>query len=163
MKEYDYVSKKRDEVKPIPHEQQPLVQKFMRGYTHLNVWVFKKSKGRLWKNFPGGYPICIVTTKGAKTGKPREVALIHLPKGDDLLLVASQGGMENSPSWYYNIVANPDIEVMHAGETRSLRARQLSDDEKRDVWPHLLSLYPDFDEYQARTDRNIPVFSCSPV
>ena len=56
--------------------------------------------------------------------------------------------------------ANPNIEVTVAGDTRQMLARQVSDDEKRDLWPHLLSLYPDFDQYQARTDRNIPVFMC---
>ena len=55
---------------------------------------------------------------------------------------------------------HPDIQIMVGGEERTHHARQVSDEEKAALWPHLLSLYPDFDEYQARTDRNIPVFSC---
>lgn len=162
MVEYDYVKTKREDVQEIPNEHFKTIKRFMRWYTRLNIWVFKVTNGRLWKNFPGGYPICVVGTTGAKTGKRREIALIHLPYEDGVLLVASQGGMEKNPVWYYNVAANPDIDVLFAGKTRELVARQVSDDEKRDLWPHLLTLYPDFDEYQARTDRNIPVFVCRP-
>ncbi len=70
--------------------------------------------------------------------------------------------MEKHPLWYHNIVANPNIDIMRDGISRSYVAEQVSPDEKRNLWPHLLSLYPDFDEYQARTDRDIPVFLCKP-
>ena len=163
MPSFDYVKTRREDVKPIPAQHADMIHSIIRYCTRLNVWVFKQSKGRVWKNFPGGYPICIVETKGAKSGKKREIALIHLPLGDDVLLVASQGGMEKHPLWYHNIVAHPDIRVTVGGKTRSMRARRVSGDEKRELWPHLLSLYPDFDEYQARTDRDIPVFRCREV
>ncbi len=163
MIEYDYVKTKREDVQEIPQKNFKLIKRIIRAYTRLNVWVFKKSKGRLMKNFPGGFPICVVGMTGKKSGAWREIALIHLPKGEQELLVASQGGMDVNPVWYYNVAANPNIEITLAGKTRKMVARQVSDDEKRDLWPHLLSLYPDFDEYQARTDRNIPVFLCDPV
>ena len=161
MSQFDYVKTRREDADEIPN--QAVVQQFIRWHAIANVWVFKASKGKLWKNFPGGFPICIVHTTGRKTGKPRDIALIHLPLEDDVLLVASQGGMENHPVWYHNIVAHPNVGVTVGGTTRQMRARQVDADEKRDLWPHLLSLYPDFDEYQARTDRDIPVFRCSPV
>ncbi|MEQ9462875.1 MAG: nitroreductase family deazaflavin-dependent oxidoreductase [Haliea sp.] len=160
MTQFDYVKTRREDVDPIPN--QSLVKVFMRWFTRLNVWVFKLSRGRLMKNFPGGHPICVVGTTGRKSGKRREIALIHLPWRDGILLVASQGGMETNPVWYYNIKANPDIDVMVGGQHRHMVARQASEEEKRELWPHLLSLYPDFDEYQARTDRDIPVFICMP-
>lgn len=159
---FDYVKTKREDVDAIPAKHQHLVRKFMKWYTRFNVWVFKKSKGKLWTKFPGGYPICVVGMKGRKSGARREVALIHLPYKDSVLLVASQGGMDTHPVWYHNVKANPEVDVLFNGQTRDLVSRQVSDDEKRDLWPHLLSLYPDFDEYQARTDRNIPVFICEP-
>lgn len=162
MKKYDYVSVNREDVQEIPNEHYNLIKKFMRLYTRLNVWVYKKSNGRWMKNFPGGYPICIVKYRGRKTGKQREIALIHLPWEDKELLVASQGGMDKHPVWYYNIKANPGVEVFFEGVTKSYVAEQATEQQKRDLWPHLLSLYPDFDEYQARTDRDIPVFICSP-
>lgn len=163
MVEYDYVTTRRADVRPIPRSQIPIVRFVMRWATRLNVVVFRASKGRLMNRFIGGYPVCVVTTTGAKSGKPRRIALIHLPHGDKKLLVASQGGMDRNPVWYYNIVAHPDIRIMVDGADRSYRATQVSDEEKARLWPHLLSMYPDFDEYQARTDRNIPVFSCDPL
>ena len=163
MVEYDYVKTRREDVRPIEAKQVPLVKFFMRWITRLNVGVFRLSKGRMMNKFIGGYPVCIVTTTGAKTGKTRRIALIHLPHGDNKLLVASQGGMPVNPIWYYNVVAHPQIQIMVGGDEKTYHARQVSDEEKASLWPHLLSLYPDFDEYQARTDRNIPVFSCEPV
>lgn len=160
MTDFDYVKTRREDVQEIPANSQPMARVFIKYFTRMNVWVFKKSKGKLWKNFPGGYPICIVGMTGKKSGKFREIGSIYLPKDDAVLLVASQGGMDNHPAWYFNIKANPNVEITVAGHTRQMVARQVSDDEKRDLWPHLLSLYPDFDEYQARTDRNIPVFMC---
>ncbi len=163
MVKYDYVTTRREDVRPIPAAQVPLVRFFMRWVTRLNVAVFRASKGRLMSRFIGGYPVCVVTTTGARSGKIRRIALIHLPHGDLKLLVASQGGMERNPVWYHNIVANPDIFIMVDEEEKPYKARQVSDEEKARLWPHLLSMYPDFDEYQARTVRNIPVFSCVPL
>ncbi len=160
--EYDYVKTRREDVAPIKESQVPIVRFFMRWATRLQVAVFRATKGRMMNKFIGGYPVCVVTTKGAKSGKTRRIALIHLPYGECKLLVASQGGMPRNPVWYYNIKANPDILIMLGGEEKPYTARQVSDEEKAALWPHLLSLYPDFDEYQARTDRNIPVFLCEP-
>jgi len=163
MVTYDYVKTRREDIPAIKESQVPAARFFMRWVTKLNVAVFRASKGRLMNRFIGGYPVCIVTTRGAKTGKTRRIALIHLPHGENNLLVASQGGMPTNPVWYHNIKANPEIDIMVGGEEKQYNARQISDEEKAALWPHLLSLYPDFDEYQARTDRNIPVFSCEPI
>ena len=163
MVRYEYVKTRREDVSPIKERHVPVVRFMMRWATRLNVAVFRASKGRLMNRFIGGYPVCIVTTRGAKTGKTRRIALIHLPHGDSKLLVASQGGMNRNPVWYHNIVSHPEIRIMVDGQEKTYVARQVSDEEKAALWPHLLSMYPDFDEYQARTDRNIPVFSCQPV
>jgi deazaflavin-dependent oxidoreductase (nitroreductase family) len=159
---FDYVKTKREDVQEIPEKWVGLTRKIIKAYTRFNVWVYKKTNGKLMKNFPGGFPICIVTMIGRKSGQPREVALIHLPWGEKKLLVASQGGMEKNPVWYYNIKANPEVDIMVGGDKKAFIAKQASGDEKRELWPHLLMLYPDFDEYQARTDRDIPVFICEP-
>lgn len=159
---FDYVKTKREDVEEIPERIVGVVKFFMKHYTRFNVWVYKKSNGKLMKNFPGGYPICIVGMTGKKSGKRREVALIHLPGGKNKYLVASQGGLNKHPTWYFNVKANPIIDIMFQGNKQQYQARQLSSDEKRDAWPTLLALYPDFDEYQARTDRDIPVFICTP-
>jgi deazaflavin-dependent oxidoreductase (nitroreductase family) len=100
---------------------------------------------------------------GRKSGQRREVMLIHLPQGDNKLLVASQGGLDADPVWFKNIMANPRVDITANGVKKDYIVRQVSSEEKRALWPHLLSLYPDFDEYQARTDRDIPVLICEPV
>jgi deazaflavin-dependent oxidoreductase (nitroreductase family) len=163
MSKFDYVKKKREEVDAIPAKIVPFVRKVMKLYTRLNVWVFKKSNGKLMTKFPGGYPICMVGMTGRKSGQRREVALIHLPHGENKLLVASQGGLDSDPVWFKNIMANPRVDIMVAGVTKNYAVYQADADEKRALWPHLLSLYPGFDEYQARTDRDIPVLVCKPV
>lgn len=163
MVEYDYVKTRREDVQVFEEKQLKYARPIIKLFTKLNVWTYKVSKGRVWNTFPGGYPICILGSKGAKSGDWREVALIHLPYNNKELLVASQGGMDRNPNWFYNVTANPDVAITVTGETRNMRARRVTDEEKAELWPHLLSLYPDFDEYQARTDRNIPVFMCDPI
>lgn len=163
MIRYDYVKTRREDLKPYPENAKGLTRLFIKTFTRINVWVYRLSKGRWMNTFPGGFPICLVTTTGAKSGKPRSIALIHLPLGDKKLMVASQGGADTHPTWYYNVKAHPEVEIHFGAERHRYRTRQVSDDEKRELWPHLLSLYPAFDEYQARTDRNIPVFVCEPV
>ena len=163
MVDYNYVTKKRDEVQAFPKRGMGVVRFILRWLTHLQVAVFRASKGRLMNKFTGGFPVCIVTTTGAKSNAIRRIALIHLPLGEDSLLVASLGGMDKMPAWYYNISAHPDIRIMVNGEEKAYRAVRVSDEEKAELWPHLCSLYPDFDEYQARTDRNIPVFRCTAI
>lgn len=163
MVKYDYVKTNREDVTAFKEEQLPTIKFFLRWASKLQVSVFRRTNGRMMGKFIGGYPICMITMRGAKSGKIRRIPLIHLPHGDNKLMVASSGGMPKNPVWYYNIKANPEIQIMVAGEEKTYRARQVSDKEKAELWPHLLSLYPDFDEYQARTDRNIPVFSCEPA
>ncbi len=128
-----------------------------RIMTALNVWVFRLTGGRLGGAFPGGAPVCLVTAKGKRSGASRTVALLYLPNGDDLVLVASKGGMSHHPAWYHNMMANPDVEVEIRGTTRRMRARQATDAEKAALWPRLVAMYRDYDTYQARTTRNIPV------
>lgn len=163
MVEYDYVKTKREDVQAFPEKGLGFIRFMIRLSTRIQVALFRASKGRMANKFIGGFPVCIISMIGAKSGATRRVALIHLPHGDNKLLVASQGGMDKMPAWYYNIAANPEVSIMVDGDEKPYRARRVSDDEKAQLWPHLCTLYPDFDQYQARTDRNIPVFSCEPV
>ena len=97
-------------VEPIPESAARRVRPIMRLLTRLNVAVYRASKGRLMGTFPGsGAPVCLVTFKGRKTGTERTIALIYVPRGEDVVLVASQGGMEKHPVWYYSIADNPEI------------------------------------------------------
>ncbi|HQR03823.1 MAG: nitroreductase family deazaflavin-dependent oxidoreductase [Proteobacteria bacterium] len=165
MIRYDYVKTRREDIQPYSQRAMGLAMAFMKLYTRVNVLLYRCSGGRLMGRFMGRYDICLVTFTGVRSGRRRDVALIHLPygeKGEKKLLVASQGGRDVHPVWYRSIKAHPEIEIQFRGERRAYRARQADADEKRALWPHLLSIYPAFDEYQARTDRDIPVFVCEP-
>ncbi|HKC52228.1 MAG TPA: nitroreductase family deazaflavin-dependent oxidoreductase [Myxococcota bacterium] len=107
-----------------------------------------------------GREVCIVTMTGAKSGKRRDVPLMYVPYGEGVLLVASLGGAPKHPTWYYNLVSHPDIDVRVKDRTLRLRARLASPAEKTRVWPTCIEYYPDYANYQARTDRDIPVFIC---
>ena len=133
----------------------------LKTMTRIHVFLHRLSGGHMLNKL-GGDDVCFVTMTGAKSGRTLTIPLMYVPYNDGVLLVASQGGAPKNPVWYYNIAADPNIEVTVGGQARKMLARQVSDEEKAALWPHLVSLYPDFDEYQARTDRNIPVFECSP-
>jgi deazaflavin-dependent oxidoreductase (nitroreductase family) len=108
-------------------------------------------------------PICLVTTTGRKTGQPRTIPLLHLPDGDRVILVASQGGLPTNPQWYGNLVADPKIEVRVGRTSRRMVARTANPTERTELWPKLIAAYSDFDNYQSWTEREIPVIICEPA
>jgi deazaflavin-dependent oxidoreductase (nitroreductase family) len=109
-----------------------------------------------------GRDICVVTMKGAKTGATRHIPLMYVPYENGVILVASLGGAPKHPVWYHNLIANPDVEVQVKGESLALRARQASAEEKAKLWPVCCHHYPDYQAYQDRSTRDIPVFLCEP-
>ena len=109
-----------------------------------------------------GYDICVVTMTGAKTGQKRDIPLMYVPYKEGVLLVASLGGAPKNPTWYYNLVKHPEIEVRVKDKTLRLRARLASAAEKPGLWPVCVKYYPPYADYEARTDRDIPVFVCEP-
>jgi deazaflavin-dependent oxidoreductase (nitroreductase family) len=104
-----------------------------------------------------GVPTLLLITVGRKTGKHRRTALIYGRNGDDYLVVASQGGASQHPSWYLNLEANPEVEVQVGDERFTARARPATEDEKPDLWKTMTAIWPSYDDYQTRTDRQIPV------
>jgi deazaflavin-dependent oxidoreductase (nitroreductase family) len=130
-------------------------------FTRLHVFVSKVSGGLLW-NTMGGDEVCFVGTVGRKTGRARTIPLMYVPHGDEILLVASQGGAPKNPVWYYNLVAHPDITIRQRKRTGAFRARLATSSEKNALWPICDQHYAPFAEYRTRTDRDIPIFICSP-
>jgi deazaflavin-dependent oxidoreductase (nitroreductase family) len=125
--------------------------------SRVNVWSFRLSGGRIGGRFRYGAPVLLLTTLGRKSGRRRTLPLIYLEEGNQLMVVASQGGVPTHPLWYHNLQANPDVQVEIGREVREMTARTATDDEKRRYWPRLVEIYPDYDDYQARTTRDIPV------
>jgi F420H(2)-dependent quinone reductase len=122
----------------------------------VHAWVWRLTRGRL-VNGIGAAPFILLTTKGRKTKRARTTPVLYLPDGDDLIVVASFGGNDVYPAWYLNLEDCPEAEVMIRGERRRITSRKLSFDEKRVVWPRLVKLYPQFEIYQQRTSREIPL------
>ena len=149
-------------VRPFTPRQEKYIHVVTKIMSALTVWTYRASGGKIGGKFLRGAPVMLVTTTGCKSGKPRTAPLIYLENGDDLVIVASKGGVSHHPAWYRNMEANADVEVEIGSERREMRARRVSDEEKADLWPKLTQIYRDYDDYQARTDRNIPVMVLSP-
>lgn len=101
--------------------------------------------------------ILILTTKGRRSGEPRDNALIFRDFGDAYLVVASKGGDDRAPDWYLNLQADPEVQVQIKGERFSARARTATPEEKPAMWARMVEAWPDYEEYQKKTDREIPV------
>jgi deazaflavin-dependent oxidoreductase (nitroreductase family) len=153
------------EPKPWTPGQERIGTVVTKVMSRINTWMLRRSKGKFGKTlfFAGGAPVCLVTTTGVKSGLPRTVALLYMRDGNDIVIVASKGGMSTNPQWYGNLVADPKVTIEVGGETIPMIARTASAEEKARLWPMMVDVYEGFVEYQARTERDIPFVICSPV
>ena len=110
-----------------------------------------------------GKPVILLTTIGAKSGKIRKTPLMRVAHNGEYAVVASLGGAPKNPVWYYNIKKNPRVELQDGGTTRDYDAREVFGDEKATWWERAIEAWPDYAEYQTKTDRQIPVFVLTPV
>jgi deazaflavin-dependent oxidoreductase (nitroreductase family) len=125
------------------------------GKEHVDRYVATNGEeGFSWR---AGTEILILTTTGRKTGKARSSALIFGRHGDDLLVVASKGGSPTPPKWYLNLQDSPEVYVQVKGDRFAAKARTANTDEKPELWKVMTSVWPDYDAYQQRTARVIPV------
>jgi deazaflavin-dependent oxidoreductase (nitroreductase family) len=111
-------------------------------------------EGYIWRN---GVTVLILTTTGRRTGKQRSTPLIFRQHGDDCLVVASKGGADQPPEWYLNLQANPRVQVQIKGDKFAARARTATPEEKPQLWREMTEIWPEYDEYQTKTEREIPV------
>jgi deazaflavin-dependent oxidoreductase (nitroreductase family) len=109
--------------------------------------------GYLWN----GAPCLVLTTTGARSGQQRKSALIFGADGDDCVLIASKGGAPAHPDWYRNLVAHPRVRVQVQGDVFDAEARTVEGPERERLWTLMTAIWPSYDEYQARTERRIPV------
>lgn len=122
---------------------------------------------RLWASgqaHVGTYlPIVVVTMRGAKSGKVRKVPLMRVEHDGRYAVVASKGGFPRHPVWYYNLKADPRVELQDGSKRQAMVARELTGDEKSQWWERAVAAYPPYAEYQEKTDRVIPVFVLEPA
>jgi deazaflavin-dependent oxidoreductase (nitroreductase family) len=110
-----------------------------------------------------GMPVIILTSKGARTGKIRKTPLMKVEHQGRYAVVASLGGAPKHPLWYYNVVANPLVELQDGPVRRDMIAREVSGEEKAVWWERAVTAFPDYADYQKKTEREIPLFVVEPV
>jgi deazaflavin-dependent oxidoreductase (nitroreductase family) len=124
------------------------------------VEVYERTGGREANTLlDTGLPVIIVTMRGNKSGKVRKIALMRVEHDGEYALVASKGGAPEHPVWYYNLKAHPDeVTIQDGPEPFEAEVREVSGDERATWWERSVAAYPPYAEYQAKTDREIPVF-----
>jgi deazaflavin-dependent oxidoreductase (nitroreductase family) len=110
-----------------------------------------------------GRPIIVLTSVGARTGKLRKTALMRVEHDGRYAVVASQGGSPRHPVWYYNLKAQPHVELQDGAVKRDYLAREVTGDEKAAWWERAVATWPDYARYQTKTERQIPVFVLEPT
>jgi deazaflavin-dependent oxidoreductase (nitroreductase family) len=110
-----------------------------------------------------GMPVVIVTSRGARTGKIRKTPVMRVEHDGDYAVVASLGGAPKHPVWYYNLVADPHVELQDGPVKRAMVAHEASGAERDTWWQRAVEAYPDYADYQTKTDRVIPVFVLTPA
>ena len=129
-----------------------MIRLFWQVHPRIYHWSSGKIGGTLM-----GLPVLLLTTRGRKSGKPRTKALMYLPYKGNFVVIASNLGQDHHPMWWLNLQADPTAEVEIAGKTTAVRAREAVGRERQDIWRELTRIAPSYDEYEAKTDRSIPV------
>ena len=134
-----------------------------RAVTRLHASLFQATGGRVGGSIPGTGPVLLLSANGRKTGRERTVPLLYLSDGEDLVIVASNGGTASHPTWWLNLRANP-VATVDVGDKRlRVEAREADPVEKARLWPRLVRMYGGYEDYQEKTDREIPVVILHPV
>lgn len=147
----------------------PVTAAAMKYMARAQVRIFRLTGGRIggkWRvgaGFRKPVPTLLLEHRGRKSGRSFTTPLLYLRTGEDVVVVASQGGLPRHPQWYFNLLAHPETRI-HVKGRRDLpvTARTASADERGELWPRLVDLYADFAKYQAWTEREIPVVVLTP-
>jgi deazaflavin-dependent oxidoreductase (nitroreductase family) len=139
-------------------EYEPSTQQWVRDQVDLY-----ESSGGVEGTTLRGMPVVVMTTRGAKSGKIRKVPLMRVEHDGRYAIVASQGGAPVHPNWYYNVVADPHVQLQDGPVRVDMVAREVTGEEKKEWWKRAVEAFPPYREYQFKTRRQIPVFVLEPV
>jgi deazaflavin-dependent oxidoreductase (nitroreductase family) len=128
-----------------------------RGWVNKHIQRYVATGGQDGHEWRPGVPTLLLTTRGRKSGLLRRTALIYGRDADEYVVVASEGGSPRHPSWYLNLEADPRVHVQVGAEEFDARARPATPDERARLWPEMTRIWPAYDGYQLKTDREIPV------
>jgi len=143
---------------PLTGEYEPSPSSWARD----QVETYERSGGTAGADM-NGLPVIILTSKGAKTGKLRKNPLMRVEHDGEYAVVASLGGAPKHPVWYYNLTANPQVELQDGPVRKDYVAREVQGAERETWWERAVAAYPDYAEYQKKTTRILPVFVLSPA
>lgn len=146
---------------PVPRPGS-LPAKAWNVITTLHVRAYRMTGGRVGGRTMG-VPTLLLEHVGRRSGRRRTTPLLYIRDGANLVIVASRGGSEATPAWYHNLRANPEVTVQVGSERRRVRARTAPPDERARLWPRVVEAYRDYETYQRRTDREIPVVVLEPA
>lgn len=143
---------------PLHGEYEPSPAQWVRDQAEL----YESSGGKEGTTLRG-MPVVVVTTRGAKSGKIRKVPLMRVEHAGRYAAVASMGGAPEHPLWYHNLRADPHVELQDGPVRADMVAREVTGEEKAQWWERAVAAFPDYAKYQAKTDRQIPVFVVEPA
>ncbi len=127
-----------------------------------HVQRYQATDGAVGHEWQDGVYTLLLTTTGRRTGQPRTTPLIYGEHDGAYVVVASKGGADSHPDWYHNLVDRPEVEVQVGPDVFVASARTAPAEEKRQIWPKMAEIWPDYDNYAASTDRDIPVVVLEP-
>jgi deazaflavin-dependent oxidoreductase (nitroreductase family) len=127
----------------------------------MNIPVYRATRGRVWSKV-GKAPVLLLTSTGRRSGQPRTAPVVYLPEGQNVVVIGSNAGNKNEPGWSFNLKANPDAHVELGARHRDVRARVAEGSERERLWKAMNVQYAGFDDYEARTSRDIAVFVLEP-
>ena len=136
-------------------------QMMVRCVSATHEFWYKLTGGLIGGRF-GKLPFLLLTTIGRKTGRERTRPLLYFQDGEDLVVIASNNGADRDPAWWVNLKHNPQARVQIRRETVAVRAEKAGPEEKARLWPLVTKVYPQYDDYQKRTSREIPVVVLHP-
>lgn len=133
------------------------------GWVNRHIRRYVGSGGEKGHEWRPGVPTLLLTTRGRRSGLLRRTALIYGRDGDSYVVVASSGGGPDNPAWYLNLEADPQVHVQVGADEFDARARTATGAERERLWAPMARIWPDYDRYQRRTDREIPVVVLEPA
>ncbi|MDA2991319.1 MAG: nitroreductase family deazaflavin-dependent oxidoreductase [Actinomycetota bacterium] len=143
---------------PLNGEYEPSTSDWARENAELYI-----SSGGIEGTALKGRPVVLLTTIGARTGKLRKTPLMRVEHGGEYAVVASLGGAPKHPVWYHNVKKNPRVELQDGTAAGDYEAREVFGEEKAAWWERAVAVWPDYADYQQKTDRDIPVFVLTPI
>lgn len=157
------MSEEKPKYPPSTESQLRIAKPLLWVGSRINTWIYRATGGTWGRSFFGDGEVGILRVKGRKSGKIFDIPLCFARDGDDVIIIASQGGMPKHPLWYLNLVANPEVTFEIGPERRDYTAETVPEGENRSrLWALAMESYSDFDNYQARTTRKIPVIRLAP-